>query len=618
MRGVTRASANRTEKALTANETDATPDIDLDVATHVPKTFAELNVLPATVEALAEDGIITAFPIQELTLPLALAGNDLIGQAKTGTGKTLGFGIPALQRLIAPADDEWATYKHAGKPQALIVVPTRELGIQVAGDLERAGHKRGVRVICLYGGRAYEPQVEALQKGIEVVVGTPGRLIDLARQGHVDLSHVRTLVLDEADEMLDMGFLPDVERIVALVPPVRQTMLFSATMPGQIVALARRYMTQPTHIRAIDPNDAGATVAAVEQHVWRAHSLDKQELIARALQADGRGLTIIFCRTKRNAQRVADDLVDRGFAAAAVHGDLGQGAREQALRAFRNGKVDVLVATDVAARGIDVHDVTHVINWECPDDDKTYLHRIGRTGRAGNSGVAITLVDWDDLHKWKMINQTLGLAFAEPLETYSSSPHVYTGLGIPEGTKGRLPKGARTRVGLDAEVLEDLGETGASKGRRGRTADKDKHGRDDKHGHKDKHDRHDKHQDKHTDKHDKHGEKDTEPRAADAEGDVPSRNRSRQRRRTRSGETLEGVDTAGVEVTGTIDAAGDAGSSPVATATATATEVEVDENGEPRKRRRRRGGRGRGRGAGTTPENGSDDGSASEGDPADD
>jgi superfamily II DNA/RNA helicase len=433
-----------------------------------PKTFAELGVHPSIVEALAADGIVTAFPIQELTLPLALAGNDLIGQAKTGTGKTLGFGIPALMRITAPQDDEWASLADnvAGKPQALVVVPTRELGIQVASDLEKAGRGRGIRVLCVYGGRAYEPQVEALQKGIEVVVGTPGRLIDLARQGHLNLKHVRTLVLDEADEMLDMGFLPDVERIVALVPPVRQTMLFSATMPGKIVALARRYMTAPTHIRAINATDESATVDAIEQHVWRAHSLDKQELIARVLQAEGRGLTIIFCRTKRNAQRVSDDLADRGFAAAAVHGDLGQGAREQALRAFRNGKVDVLVATDVAARGIDVADVTHVINWECPEDEKTYLHRIGRTGRAGNSGVAVTLVDWDDLHRWKMINQALGLAFHEPIETYSSSPHVYSGLGIPEGTKGRLPKAARTRAGLDAEVLEDLGETGASAGKR--------------------------------------------------------------------------------------------------------------------------------------------------------
>lgn len=425
-------------------------------------------------KALAEDGIITAFPIQEQTLPLALGGSDLIGQAKTGTGKTLGFGIPALSRLVAPGDDEWAALPDTkkGKPQALIIVPTRELALQVATDLEKAGRYRGVRVLCVYGGRAYEPQVEALVRGVEVVVGTPGRLIDLAKQGHLNLKHVATLVLDEADEMLDMGFLPDVERLVALVPAVRQTMLFSATMPGQIVALARRYMSQPTHIRASDPNDAGSTVDAIEQHVWRAHSLDKQELIARVLQADGRGLTIIFCRTKRNAQKVADDLTERGFAAAAVHGDLGQGAREQALRAFRNGKVDVLVATDVAARGIDVADVTHVINWECPEDDKTYLHRIGRTGRAGNSGVAVTLVDWDDLHRWKMINQTLGLPFADPIETYSSSPHVYTGLGIPEGTKGRLPSASKTRAGLAAEELEDLGETGASKGRRAKSPSK--------------------------------------------------------------------------------------------------------------------------------------------------
>ncbi|MEI8056470.1 MAG: DEAD/DEAH box helicase [Actinomycetes bacterium] len=429
---------------------------------------------PAIVEALAADGIITAFPIQEQTLPLALTGADLIGQAKTGTGKTLGFGIPAIQRLTSPTDEGFDAQPDAvrGKPQALVIVPTRELAIQVASDLQKAGRNRGVRVLCVYGGRAYEPQVEALRGGIEIVVGTPGRLIDLAKQGHLPLKNVKTLVLDEADEMLDMGFLPDVERLVSLVSPVRQTMLFSATMPGQIVALARRYMTQPTHIRATDPNDAGATVLSIEQHVWRAHSLDKQELIARVLQAEGRGLTIIFCRTKRNAQRVADDLAERGFAAAAVHGDLGQGAREQALRAFRNGKVDVLVATDVAARGIDVADVTHVFNWECPEDDKTYLHRVGRTGRAGNSGVAITLVDWDDMHRWKMINQALGLPFVEPIETYSSSPHVYTGLGIPEGTKGRLPKSSQTRAGLKAETLEDLGETGASAGKRARPADK--------------------------------------------------------------------------------------------------------------------------------------------------
>ncbi len=356
----------------------------------------------------------------------------------------------------------------AGKPQALAVAPTRELAVQVAGDLERAGKKRGVRVLTVYGGRAYEPQVEALQRGVEVVVGTPGRLIDLAKQGHLDLGHARIVVLDEADEMLDLGFLPDVERLLALTPASRQTMLFSATMPGAVVALARRYMSQPTHIRAMgDDQENAHTVKAVEQFVYRAHAMDKVEMLARMLQARERGLTIIFSRTKRTAAKVADDLAERGFAAAAIHGDLGQGAREQALRAFRNGKVDILVATDVAARGIDVEHVTHVINYQCPEDEKTYLHRIGRTARAGNTGIAVTFVDWDDLHRWAMINKVLDLGMPEPQETYSSSPHLYSDLDIPEGSKGRLPRAQQTREGLGAEVLEDLGETGKGAGRRG-------------------------------------------------------------------------------------------------------------------------------------------------------
>ena len=386
-----------------------------------------------------------------MCLPLALDGRDLIGQAKTGTGKTLGFGIPLLMKVDS-------TQIKGAAPQALGVVPTRALCLQVATDLEKAGSQLGTRVLSVYGGRAYEPQIDALTKGVDVVVGTPGRLIDLAQRGNLRLGEVRILVLDEADEMLDMGFLPDVERIVALVPPVRQTMLFSATMPGQIVNLARRYMTQPTHIRASNPGDERATVDAIEQHVWRAHPMDKVELVARILQANGRGLAMVFTRTKRKAQKVADDLTERGFAAASVHGDLGQGAREQALRAFRAGKVDVLVATDVAARGIDVEGVTHVVNYECPDDEKTYLHRVGRTGRAGASGVAVTLVDWEDVARWQMINKALGLAFAEPVETYSTSDHVFTGLGIDSKVTGRLPRAARTRAGLGAEDVEDIGE----------------------------------------------------------------------------------------------------------------------------------------------------------------
>ena len=418
-------------------------------------TFIELGADPLIAEALLADGIERAFPIQQMCLSMALDGKDIIGQAKTGTGKTLGFGIPLLQRIDLEGDRD--------RPQALVICPTRELGLQVATDLERAGRLRGVRVLAVYGGRAYEPQIEALQNGIDVVVGTPGRIIDLANRRDLDLSKVRVLVLDEADEMLDMGFLPDVERIVALVPAVRQTMLFSATMPGQIVNLARRYMTQPTHIRASEPGDDNATVDAIEQHVWRAHPMDKIELVARILQAEGRQLAMIFTRTKRKAQKINDDLAERGFAVGTVHGDLGQGAREQALRAFRNGKVDVLVCTDVAARGIDVDNVTHVINWECPDDEKTYLHRIGRTGRAGNSGVAVTLVDWEDIARWQMIDRILKLPFKDPIETYSTSDHVYTGLNIPAGTGGSLPKAQRTREGLGAEQVEDLGETGKKK-----------------------------------------------------------------------------------------------------------------------------------------------------------
>ncbi|WP_326658093.1 DEAD/DEAH box helicase [Streptomyces sp. NBC_00385] len=398
-----------------------------------------------------------------MTLPVALSGSDVIGQAKTGTGKTLGFGLPLLERVTVLADVEAGRAqpeKLTDAPQALIVVPTRELCQQVTNDLQTAGKVRNVRVLAIYGGRAYEPQVEALKKGVDVIVGTPGRLLDLAGQRKLDLSKVRALVLDEADEMLDLGFLPDVERIITMLPAKRQTMLFSATMPGAVISLARRYMSQPTHINATSPDDEGTTVKNTAQYVYRAHNMDKPEMVSRILQANGRGLAMIFCRTKRTAADIAEQLEKRGFASGAVHGDLGQGAREQALRAFRNGKVDVLVCTDVAARGIDVEGVTHVINYQSPEDEKTYLHRIGRTGRAGAKGIAITLVDWDDIPRWQLINKALDLKFPDPPETYSTSPHLYEELDIPAGTKGVLPRTERTRAGLRAEEIEDLGETG--------------------------------------------------------------------------------------------------------------------------------------------------------------
>ena len=455
-----------TDSLLQAEDSNEKVEIDGTLSSNEParqeekETFASFGVHHEIVSSLTEAGITHPFPIQAMTLPIALTGHDIIGQAKTGTGKTLGFGIPALNRIVAPKDEGFEKLAAPGAPQAMIIVPTRELAVQVAGDLTTASKHRGIRIATIYGGRAYEPQVEALQKGVELVVGTPGRLIDLLKQRHLNVKHVRMVILDEADEMLDLGFLPDVETLIAGTPAVRQTMLFSATMPGPVVAMARRYMTQPTHIRAADPDDEGLTKRDIRQLIYRAHNLDKIEVLARILQAKGRGRSIIFTKTKRTAAKVAEELVDRGFAAAAIHGDLGQGAREQALRAFRNNKVDVLVATDVAARGIDVDDVTHVVNYQCVEDEKIYLHRVGRTGRAGNKGTAVTFVDWDDMPRWALINKALGLSVPEPIETYSSSPHLYTDLDIPVGTKGRLPRDKRTHAGIDAEVLEDLGETG--------------------------------------------------------------------------------------------------------------------------------------------------------------
>ena len=412
--------------------------------------FRDFGISDEICRGLEAAGIFTTFPIQALALPLALRGQDVIGQARTGTGKTLAFGIPLLQ-LVEDSTP--------GAPKALVVVPTRELAIQVADDLRTAAVNLRARVLTVYGGRAYEPQIDALAAGVDIVVGTPGRLLDLAERRHLNLGSVQALVLDEADKMLDLGFLPDVERIVRLTPADRQTMLFSATMPGDVVTLARRHMRRPTNIRA-EGHDEPAPAPNTRQHVFRAHQMDKIEVLARVLQARDRGLTMVFCQTKRAADQVATALESRGFAVATVHGDLGQGQRERALRAFRSGKVDVLTATEVAARGLDVDDVTHVVNYECPDDEKTYVHRIGRTGRAGRAGVAITFVDWRDMHRWKLINDALGLGKPEPEETYSTSEHLFTQLDIPREVTGTLPRAMRGRAGLEAEAVEDIGETG--------------------------------------------------------------------------------------------------------------------------------------------------------------
>jgi superfamily II DNA/RNA helicase len=496
-------------------------------------TFAELGARPETVDALAASGITRAFAIQEHAIPIAMRGTDIIGQAPTGTGKTLGFGIPLLERVVAPGEGA------DGSVQALVVVPTRELGLQVARDIAAAGRTRGIRVLPIYGGVAYEPQTEALNKGVEIVVGTPGRLLDLAKGKQLKLGKVRALVLDEADRMLDLGFLDDVEKILSMLPETRQTMLFSATMPDPIVTLARRFLRQPMAIHAGHSAETGPS-PQTQQVVYRTHSLNKLEIVARILQAEGRGLTMIFTRTKRNADRVAEDLDFRGFAVAAVHGDLGQGARERALRAFRAGKIDVLVATDVAARGLDVSGVTHVINYDCPEDPDTYTHRIGRTGRAGATGVAVTFVDWEDMPRWRLIDKSMGMDLPEPPETYHTSPWLFTDLDIPTSVTGTLPSADRTRAGLSAEVEEDLGG-GHGRPRAGGRGKPRRRG----------------------------GATEAAPTAP---GEEAAPRPARQRRRRRAGDALDG---AASTVDSTVDAPV-AGDEPAAA--------------KPRRRRRRRGG----------------------------
>lgn len=391
-------------------------------------TFVELGVAAEISDALAAKGITHTFAIQELTLPLALDGTDIIGQARTGMGKTLGFGVPLLDRVF----DDARVAEPDGTPRALIIVPTRELCVQVGEDLHDAAVATGITVATIYGGRPYDEQIAQLEDGVDVVVGTPGRLIDLYQRGSLNLDTVEILVLDEADEMLDLGFLPDIEKILAALPSQRQTMLFSATMPGPILTLARTFMNRPVHIRAESGSDEATVHESTRQVVFQSHQMDKLAVISRILQAKDRGRTIIFARTKRSAASVAEQLGERGFLVTAVHGDMGQPARERSLNAFRNADVDVLVATDVAARGIDVDQVTHVINHQVPEDEMTYVHRIGRTGRAGHSGVAVTLVGWDELPRWKHISQTLNLDLEEIPTWFSNSPELAEALNIPD------------------------------------------------------------------------------------------------------------------------------------------------------------------------------------------
>ncbi|GGI08813.1 DEAD/DEAH box helicase [Egicoccus halophilus] len=384
------------------------------------KTFRDLGVDAALCDALEAQGIIHPFPIQELTLPLALGRNDLIAQARTGTGKTLGFGLPLLQQVDA---DLRAT-------QALVIVPTRELCVQVHDDL-RIGEHRDLTTISVYGGVGFEEQTAALQGGVHVVVGTPGRLLDHLKRGNLDLSQVKVLVLDEADEMLDMGFLPDVERLIERCPAEgRHTMLFSATMPTAIVKMARRYLHHPTFMRA--DSEEHETAPNVAQHFFSVHRMDKPRVLARILQSPGRGRCYVFVRTKNMADRLVNDLEELQVPAIAIHGDLRQQTREKNLDRFRSGKADVLVATEVAARGIDVTGVTHVVNYDCPDDEKMYLHRIGRTARAGNAGVAVTFAEFNEAGRLNVIRKAVGATDTDVHQIFSTSPMLAELFDLPD------------------------------------------------------------------------------------------------------------------------------------------------------------------------------------------
>ncbi|TAN06334.1 MAG: DEAD/DEAH box helicase [Rhodanobacteraceae bacterium] len=342
--------------------------------------FASLHLAPAIQRVLADVGYETPSPIQAATIPPLLAGRDVLGQAQTGTGKTAAFALPILSRLDAKA----------GAPQALVLAPTRELAIQVAEAFQTyAAHIPGFRVLPIYGGQGYGPQLSGLRRGVHVVVGTPGRTLDHIRKGSLDLSGVRFAVLDEADEMLNMGFTEDVDAILAATPGTRQTALFSATMPAAIRRIARAHMRDPVEITI---ESKTTTAANTRQRYWMVSGMHKLDALTRILEAEAFDAMLIFARTRQATETLAEKLQARGFTAAAIHGDIAQPQRERLVKQLRDGALDILVATDVAARGLDVGRISHVLNYDIPYDVESYVHRIGRTGRAGHKGEAIVFV----------------------------------------------------------------------------------------------------------------------------------------------------------------------------------------------------------------------------------
>jgi superfamily II DNA/RNA helicase len=372
-------------------------------------TFAALGVSSDLAHALERDGISSPFPIQSLTVPDALAGRDICGKAETGSGKTLAFGLPLLER-VGKAEPR--------KPRALVLVPTRELANQVSGVLKPLGRSRERRVIAVYGGVSMEPQITALRKGVDVVIGTPGRLIDLMERKEMSLARVEILVLDEADRMADMGFMPQVQKLLSRIETEHQTMLFSATLDGAVKRLVDRHMHEPVHHEIIGDE---VTVEQMQHRFLMVHQMDRVKVAAAI--ASGVERTLVFVRTKRGADRLVTQLKREGVRAAAIHGDLRQNARERALADFTKGKVPVLVATDVAARGLHIDAVDVVVHYDPAEDEKAYLHRSGRTARAGADGVAVTLMLWNQENFVRLVQRRLSLD--EPIvELFSNDPRL--------------------------------------------------------------------------------------------------------------------------------------------------------------------------------------------------
>ena len=370
-------------------------------------TFDALGVAPDLAGALAERGITTAFPIQELTIADALAGRDVCGKAKTGSGKTLAFGLPVLQ-MVKPAESK--------KPRAIILVPTRELATQVSEELAPVGAVRDLTVAAIYGGADIDKQIKKIQRGVEVIAATPGRMIDLIDRGELDLEDVGIVVLDEADRMADMGFMPQVEWILRHIPGEHQTLLFSATLDGVVQVLIDRYQADPVRHEV---ESEGVTVAEMTQRFLRVHQMDKVKVTAAISRSGTR--TLVFSRTKRGADKLVEQLSKEGVNAGAIHGDLRQNLRERSLADFSAGKLDVLVATDVAARGIHVDDIDTVIHYDPPEDHKAYLHRSGRTARAGEAGLVVTLLLWDQELEVRRLQKRLGVD--QPMhEVFSNNP----------------------------------------------------------------------------------------------------------------------------------------------------------------------------------------------------